>query len=91
MQVFGAMYVVATDAAVVGRGTGECYVCAQVVVPGGAVLAFVTGNAGLDRHAVARTEVCHAADYGEDLASGFVAKDIVILDDAGSIAPAFQK
>jgi hypothetical protein len=85
------MNVVATDAAVIGRSTGKCYVGAEVILPCGALLAFMAGNTRFDGDAVAHVEVCDVASDGQDLAGGFVTEDVVIFNYAGTDCASFPE
>jgi hypothetical protein len=67
------MDMVAANTAVVRRRAAECYIWAEVVLPCGAVVAFLAGHTGLDGYAVARLQVRDIEANGDDLSGGFVA------------------
>lgn len=79
-----------SQGAVVGRGSGEAHLGAQVVAAGQAVLAAAAGVAGLEGDAVASLEGLHGVTNLDDGTSGLVAKDHGVLDDKvanGTVLP----
>ena len=86
MAPLGGVVDVTPQEAVDGGGGQEAHIQAAVVAACQAGFALVADQVGLDGDAVANFVGLHGGVDGEDDTGGFVAEDVVVLDDHGADA-----